>query len=197
MSNEASPVLQYVEQEDAAAWLVEQIVKLKEKAVVLTAGTGEGKTFVLAKFLEQALPTLKLLHDEFSLTPPVMWLTKDAAVLQTEEVLYEMFKFDRNDVIVINYETLRSTEGFTHYTKVEVEEKWGKKFYHYSWRPTAPPVLMIADECHTLMNPDAKITRILAAYRELPGEHYYVGTTATLASKVNELMIPMIGYEIH
>jgi superfamily II DNA or RNA helicase len=189
------------QQHKAAEYIVDRLLHHGEHCLTLSAIAGHGKTFVLGAVIAELWQWLKLQENaDLTFAPTVLWLTKNSLVYQTEKVLYEKFSLSQSDVRVTNYEHLRSADGIMRWIKVTTEETLlpsgtvvENKFY--SWQPFSHPVLLIADECHTLVNPDAIVTKIVAAFRKIKNS-YYIETTATRATTVNELMLAFLGRNI-
>jgi len=96
----------------------------------------------------------------------------------------------------VNYENLRSASGIREYLKWEIQSVEGIETEVISWRPGRQPALLVCDESHTVGNPNAKITKVLAAYVMTTKHPRLLMTSATVATRATELMLAMLKYEI-
>jgi len=192
-----NPKVKYYAQHNTCALnIVQQFQHNKEMSFVMSSVAGNGKTFAVSAAIHEMLPWLRSTLSEFHMTVPVMWLTKDNAVLQTQYVAGEMFGIKREDLLVVNYENLRSASGIREYLKWEIQSVEGIETEVISWRPGRQPALLVCDESHTVGNPNAKITKVLAAYVMTTKHPRLLMTSATAATRATELMLAMLKYEI-
>ncbi len=192
-----NPKVKYYTQHNTCALnIIQQFQHNKEMSFVMSSVAGNGKTFAVSAAIHEMLPWLRSTLSEFHMTVPVMWLTKDNAVLQTQYVASEMFGIKREDLLVVNYENLRSASGIKEYLKWEIQSVDGTETEVISWRPGRQPALLVCDESHTVGNPNAKITKVLAAYVMTTRHPRLLMTSATVATRATELMLAMLKYEI-
>ncbi len=192
-----NPKVKYYTQHNTCALnIIQQFQHNKEMSFVMSSVAGNGKTFAVSAAIHEMLPWLRSTLSEFHMTVPVMWLTKDNAVLQTQYVASEMFGIKREDLLVVNYENLRSASGIKEYLKWEIQSVEGTETEVISWRPGRQPALLVCDESHTVGNPNAKITKVLAAYVMTTRHPRLLMTSATVATRATELMLAMLKYEI-
>jgi len=192
-----NPKVRYYAQHNTCALnIIQQFQHNKEMSFVMSSVAGNGKTFAVSAAIHEMLPWLRSTLSEFHMTVPVMWLTKDNAVLQTQYVAGEMFGIKREDLLVVNYENLRSASGIKEYLKWEIQSVEGIETEVISWRPGRQPALLVCDESHTVGNPNAKITKVLAAYVMTTKHPRLLMTSATVATRATELMLAMLKYEI-
>jgi hypothetical protein len=192
-----NPKVKYYAQHNTCALnIIQQFQHNNEMSFVMSSVAGNGKTFAVSAAIHEMLPWLKSTLSEFHMTVPVMWLTKDNAVLQTRYVAEELFGIKREDLLVVNYENLRSSAGIKEYLKWEVQSLEGIETEVISWRPGRQPALLVCDESHTVGNPNAKITKVLAAYVMTTRKPRLLLTSATVATRATELMLAMLKYEV-
>lgn len=191
-----NPRVTYFAQHNTCALnIIQQLRYNGEMSFVMSSVAGNGKTFAVCAAVYEMLPWLKEQAGEFSFVPPVLWLTKKNAVLQTEHVSHNLFGIPREDLLVVNYEELRSASGIKEYLKWEIQTVEGADQEVISWRPGRAPALLVCDESHTVGNPKAKITRVLAAYVMSSPKPRLLLTSATTATRGCELMLACLRYE--
>ena len=191
-----NPKVSYYAQHNTCALnIIQQLQHNGEHSFVMSSVAGNGKTFAVCAAIHTMLPWLKEQAGEFSFVPPVLWLTKKNAVRQTEHVAYELFGIEREDLLVVNYEELRSTAGIKEYLKWDIQTVEGQDTEVISWRPGRAPAMLVCDESHTVGNPKAKITRVLAAYVMTAPKPRLLLTSATTATRGFELMLACLRYE--
>lgn len=139
-------------------------------SALLISGTGTGKTYILAKLLRELYT--KQFFDKYPLTLiKVLYVTKASVVEQTVRVLKEFGLSSSHtqmglDVFVTNYDQLRSSLGeliISDYTVIEHNEAVIK----YKWKENLTPILIIWDECHSLMNEQSQQSKIAQAINDL------------------------------
>lgn len=158
---------------------------------LLRAGTGAGKTYMLASFIKNFIEQGLCSRYGFCSPMPIMYVTKSSVVEQTETVLKYEFGIDIvNTVHVINIEQLRAKLGKV-FISEETEVIFGEEHTRYKWHGAITPCLVIWDECQMLARTDhsiqAKIAQALNWVAEETGRHIFqIFASATPFSRVGE-----------
>lgn len=148
-----------------------KIVELGHPASMLIAATGLGKTYIVGELLAQLFRANWF--DKFQLSlVKVLYVTKASVVTQSERVLKEFglnvssAKALGADVYVTNYDQLRSSLGelmIEDYTEIVK----GEPVIKFRWKENVTPILVIWDECHSLMNESSIQSKIAQALNDL------------------------------
>lgn len=161
-------------------------IKEKKRGLGLFAGTGVGKTFIAGALFRRLLDA-KYAEGK-TVTPfPYIYVTKASIIEQTKRVLNKYFKIDTvNEVLVINYDQLRSKFGELFVTE-EVEIIQGQEHFVWKWRKLIFPVVILWDEFHSLKNTDSKQSQIGSSYNDIDSEHtLQIFMSATPFTRVSE-----------
>lgn len=130
----------------------------KEKSTLLLGGTGTGKTFIVGEILRQLKDENYLEGKIFK----VLYLTPGNCIKQTSEVL-KTFGLTKNDVLVMNYDQLRSNLGEIFITwKTEVIN--GAIVKSPYWDIDNAPSLIVCDECQKLKNENSLQTQVMTNF---------------------------------
>ena len=180
--------------QNKAAWqIIHKVVDpktliLQKRAVLLRAGVGVGKTFVLAAVL-RFLEDLKLRQHYKIVSPwPIVWITRASIVEQTKRVCKDLFGLDTYATLqVINIEQLRARFGdwmIAWETKVE----GGEEHIICKWKPLIHPFIFVIDECQLAKNEDSTQAKIIAAIAEIPSSEpvIVICSSATPFTRVSE-----------
>lgn len=160
--------------QNKAAWQIvdkiidRQTLSLRKRAVLLRAGVGVGKTFILGQVLAY-LESIKLRQKLGIVSPwPIAWITRASIVEQTKRVCRDQFGLDTYATLqVINIEQLRAKFGdwmLSWETKVE----GGEEHIICKWKSKIHPFIIVIDECQLAKNENSIQTKIIAALSEIP-----------------------------
>jgi hypothetical protein len=178
----------------AAKTLYDKLTRDGNRAMLLLATTGAGKTYILSSVAKNFIQNgwLKKLS---CISPwPMLYVTKASIVEQTKTVLEEEFGIDAvNTIHVINIEQLRSSLGsmfVKEYTKVVNGEA---KIAH-KWNPHVHPCVIFWDECQILARADDSIQgEIALAASEIESNYgkrvVQIFSSATPFTRVSEAKV--------
>lgn len=169
----------YWHQKKAAKELWDKVTIAKLRAMLLLAGTGTGKTYIMGALLRRLVDISWEKGKTFGPTP-YLYVTKVTVVEQTKRVLKDSFGLTvRDGVEVINIEQLRSTAGqfWVDTSTVVVNSKEEEV---YKWRPMLQPAMIVLDECQSVKNEDSTQSKIITSYSELAAP--VVGTVVVYVS---------------
>lgn len=187
-----NPKIKYFGQQNTTALnIIEQLSAPPPCSMAISAQAGQGKTYSAGAALVELVPKFR---NSWMFGPLVIWFTKANAIFQTQEVLYNQFGLKPSEVLVMNYEVLHSMEGKSQYIQEEAIILNGQPKIITKWRPTGTPALMVCDESHTVVNPEASITQKIMAYMMTPYARLLC-LSATPASKGIDFGVYFIGYE--
>lgn len=172
-------------QEEAAKKAYDGIIKGK-RAQLLQAGTGAGKTYVVAGILRQLIDNGWLAHQQ-SISPwPIVYITKSSILEQTERVLRDEFGLDVvNEVKVINIEQLRANFG-SMFIEWKTLVESGVEHECPVWKYGVHPIFFVWDECHILKNVQTQQSQIAQDVNNLE-RRYYADSSASHHIEVYQL----------
>lgn len=145
--------------------IINRLTVRKDTAVLVSAGTGTGKTFIAGGFIKWLLQT-KYCSDKTMSPWPIVYVTKPSILIQTQRVFENQFLIKETDCLVTSYDQLRSKFGELMLTQ-ELRVQDGVEFYEYKWRKFIHPMIIIWDECHSLKNESSQQSQIGQAYNEI------------------------------
>jgi len=153
-------------QERAVKSLLKKVLEEGKPGLMLSAGVGTGKTFILGKFARQ-LYDMNYFDGKTMAPWPIVYVTKASVVTQTERVLKKGFGLKVGvEIEVINIEQLRSKFG-----ELMVRDrtiiKDGEPHVVWEWRKNVHPIIIIWDEFHNLKNEWSQQSQIAQAYNEI------------------------------
>ena len=157
----------YASQERAAASIYKKIVLEDKAGILLQAGTGMGKTFVVGALLRRIVDN-NWLPLKMALCPwPIMYVTKSPIIEQTKRVLKNMFGLNIvNQVLVTSFDQLRATYGDT-FIEWVTKVKDGETYVEPQWKLGLTPMFVIWDECQSLKNTGSLQSKIGQALNEV------------------------------
>ena len=160
----------------------------KSKAKLLHGGTGTGKTYVANYQILRAMKENWFLTVAKATVPwPVFIVTKASVVEQFWRVAKYQFRIPMDQVVVTNYEQLRSSFGET-YIERQTEVVNGQEVKRFVWIEFMNPVLVIWDECHALKNIGSSQSKIAQGFNNIEHtETRQIFMSATPATRVNDL----------
>lgn len=180
--------------QNKAAWqILQKIIDKKTldivlRAVLLRAGVGVGKTFILAAVIRQLLD-MGLLEKHQCVSPwPILWITRASIVEQTKRVCKDLFGIDTYTTCqVVNIEQLRAKLG-------DLMIEWstivsgGEEHIVCKWKPRIHPLVFIIDECQLAKNEDSTQSKIIQAIAEIPATEpiIVICSSATPFTRVSE-----------
>lgn len=186
----------YREQEPVVQAIDKYLYDEGGRLAVIPAGTGAGKTQIMAGVLRAALDRGILNTIPFALPKPIIILTVKNAVYQTIQRLRDCGfspEIDAGIIHVWPYSALTSSFGIGHLLdEVEyTDPSSGQLSYGYTYKPLQLPYLLILDECHSLANESSQrhkaVKAIDLAARSCPWLPFKViAMSATPAEKVND-----------
>lgn len=143
-------------------------LSLRKRAVLLRAGVGTGKTFILAAVLRQ-LEDMKIRQHYKILSPwPIVWITRASIVEQTRRVCSDLFGLDTTTTVqVINIEQLRAKFG-DWMIAWETIVKGGEEHITCKWKYRIHPFIFVVDECQLAKNEDSTQSKIIQMIAEIP-----------------------------
>lgn len=190
-----NPKVKFLAQQNTVALkMLQQFTEFKAKQVYYVAQAGDGKTYATCAMLDELLPTIKDTRPEYECGPLIAWFTKKNAIMQTGEVCYDRFGFSEQDLFIYNFEHLRGKKGLEEYVNITNTIVGGEVVPEIQWKRFMQPAIIVADECHTICNPNALITKIFSQYMLTP-HPMLLCVSATPASKVSEFIMGFIGQE--
>lgn len=133
--------------------------------IMCEAPTGTGKTYIAGTYLDMVLSSQWLEGKTFS-PWPMLYVTKATVVEQTQRVLELDFGISEREVLVTNYDKLRSTFG-----EQFLKEEWiiheGEEHLVYKWHNNLQPSIVIWDEAHNLKNERSLQSKVQQAFCEV------------------------------
>lgn len=172
-------------QKKAIKQLYDKIVKEKRTGILLLAGTGTGKTYMVAG-TERRLLDLEYHNGKTFSHMPYLYVTKTTILEQTKRVFSNLYKINPlEDIEIINIEQLRSKAG-QFWVKEEVRIVDGQEDSFWSWKPNIQPCVIFLDESQGAKNRDSTQSKIIYAYNNLPKNVCLVSISATPFTRVSE-----------
>jgi hypothetical protein len=168
------------------------------RGVLLSAGTGSGKTWVAGQLITWALDIVNgiKLSDKTYGPHPVMFITKAPVVDKTKEDLLRAFNINCvTDCKVCSYDSLRSSFGTTLYIQKKIIVESGVQRVKWKWNPGIVPALVICDEIQAAKNESSAQSQITCALGEAQGIKF-VGMSATPFSRVSEAKATILNFHI-
>lgn len=174
-TSEEIPILTSIHQkaklfkfQNKAAWQILQKIDEGKRAILLRAGVGVGKTFILGAVLRQLLDR-NLLETHQIVSPwPILWITRASIVEQTRRVCKDLFGIDTYTTCqVVNIEQLRAKLG-------DLMIRWdttisgGEEHVTCTWKSRIHPFIFIIDECQLAKNEDSTQSKIIQAIADIP-----------------------------
>ena len=158
------------------------------KAKLLHGGTGTGKTYVAGYQVLRAFKENWFVNVAAATVPwPVFIVTKASVVEQFWRVLKYQFRCPMDNIVITNYEQLRSSFGET-YIERQTEVVNGQEVKRFVWIEYMNPVLVIWDECHSLKNIGSSQSKIAQGFNNIEfTETRQIFMSATPATRVNDL----------
>lgn len=186
---EAELLVDEANQIKAARTLWYRFEKLKYEMQLLLAGTGSGKTYILASFIKNFIKHGWIKRLGCISPYPILYVTKATIVDQTRKVLYKEFGISPSDCQVVNIEMLRSELGSMFITET-TQVSGGLAHKVHVWNQFMHPVLFIWDECQILAREDAEQTKIAYAVSDIKELYnvpvFQIDASATPFSKISE-----------
>lgn len=148
-------------QQRAVNAVYDKLIVENKPAVQLISGVGTGKTWMDGNLFRRMID--EKCHLKFGcMSPfPYLYVTRAPVVEQVKRVFtYEFgIKMDREEVIVTNYEQLRSKWG-GRFISFETIIKDGEPDIVIKWNPILIPFLILWDESHSLNNEGSLQSRV-------------------------------------
>lgn len=165
-------------QKKAITQIVYKITVKKYKGILLLAGTGTGKTFILGSVLRR-LMDIGHEHGKTLSHIPYLVLSRTTVLEQTGRVFKNNYNIQPSvDVDILNIEQMRSKNG-RFWIKKEIEIVDGKETDKFTWKKGLQPCLIEFDESQAAKNSSSSQHKIMCSYSDLPGEHCIVHSSAT------------------
>ena len=167
--------------------ITEAMRKIKEgkRGLLVLAGTGTGKTFIVAGIKRRLLD--ENYHEGKTLSHmPYLSVTRMTVVEQTCRVLKNFYNITpAADVEVINIEQLRAKTG-QFWVKEEVKIVGGEEESSWKWKKLIQPCVLFLDESQGAKNKDSTQSKIIYAYNDIPENGVLISISATPFTKVSE-----------
>jgi len=179
----------YPFQEREAKKIWNHLIHSNNSGAMLRMNVGDGKTFVFGQVIRWLYDSGWVeKHKEFSVFPVVV-LTKATIVEQTSRDLEDEFGLKVPDeVLVINYDSLRASFGKTYInTKTIVEN--GDVKTEYIWRPLLHPCFFVLDEYQALKNTESAQSEIAQAINNISPAPKILCSSATPFSRVTSAKV--------
>lgn len=176
--------------QDRAAEEVVRKLKGWHKGDLLRAGTGIGKTYIVAKALRKLLVENALEPLPGSLNfYPIVYVIPDQGVIQLRRVLYDFGIAGK--VMVLNYNEFRSDKNpMMSWIKNDFLDEDGEISYRPVWKPEMLPALIVVDECQAFRHESAQQTQVFLA---IPKEVKVLAVTATPYEKISKTTYFLLG----
>jgi hypothetical protein len=153
-------------QERAAEESFELLFGTKQlPAVMVEAPTGTGKTYMAGR-IARAVHDSGWCYGKTYSPFPIMYVTRASVVEQTARVLKNKFGLGSDEIMVTNYDKLRSTFGEQFLSEV-VEMRDGEPHVSYKWHINVHPIVIFWDEAHALKNPGSLQSKVQSAFNEV------------------------------
>jgi hypothetical protein len=178
-------------QKKAAA---EILVKIKEgkKGILLLAGTGTGKTYIIGAVARRLWDSDYHEGKTFSHIPYI-YVTRVSVVPQASRVFSFVFNVSPvNDCEIFNIETLRSKGGEYWIIETKQEKVEGgelKVWYTYKWKPNIQPCVFFFDESQAAKNSYSVQHQVVSAYNDLRSNVCLISISATPFTRVSEAKV--------
>ncbi len=183
--NQHPSLFNYWFQKKAIVELNKKLIDEGKKGVLLLAGTGTGKTFMVAGVARQMLDLVYEEGKTFSHIP-YLYVTRTTVVEQASRVLNNFYNIDTvNTVMTINIEQLRAKAG-QFWIKEEIKIVEGEEKVKYVWKKGLQPCVLFLDESQGTKNTDSTQSQILCAYNDLKDNAQLVSISATPFTRVCE-----------
>lgn len=171
-------------QKKAISEALYMIQEQKRNALMVLAGTGDGKTFICASIIRHLIDSKFHENKSFGLVN-YLYVTKSTVVEQAKRVFHNLYQLGIKDAVeVLNIEQLRSRAG-----KLWVVEESkiidGNEVVTWKWKRGVNPVIIIWDECQGLKNSGSTQHKIAAALNDLT-DVVQIFVSATPFAKVSE-----------
>lgn len=184
------------EQEPVVQAIDKYLFEDNGRLALVPAGTGAGKTQIMAGVLRAAISSNILSKLPFQLPKPIIVLTVKNAVHQTRQRLFDCGfeeEISQGIIHVWPYSCLTSSFGIGHLLdEVEYTDPTsGQISYGYSYKPLQLPYILVLDEVHALANETSQrhkaIKALDLAARSSPWlKMKVIAMSATPAEKVND-----------
>lgn len=161
----------------------------KMPSQLLLSGVGTGKTMMAAELLTKLIDSNWATSIGCFAPFPFLVVTKATVVEQFKSDLTYRFGIDceNNEVLVTNYEQLRSKFG-EQFIKEETVVVNGEPEIKLTWKPYVHPAFIVWDECHSLKNDTSTQHKIAMACNEpnLNGKMYQLFMSATPFTRISD-----------
>lgn len=163
-----------------------KIIEEKRRCLLLRAGTGTGKTFILAAMIRQMLDN-KFPDTYNCLAPwPFVWITRKSVVEQTKRVARDKFGIDLStELLVVGIEQMRSKFGELFLSEETVIHR-GEESIIWKWREPHHPLVFIIDESHLAKNENSCQSKIIQSLSEVKKPIFIICSSATPFCRVSE-----------
>jgi len=177
----------YKFQEKAAKTAYKKLILNNQRANLLQAGVGVGKTFIYGKFLRELWSRNWFEGKTFS-PWPVLIVTKASIVTQTERVLENHFQLvPIRQFKVLNYDALRSGKGLDTFIELKKTVVNGEPVKMYKWKQFIHPLVFIIDECQSAKNEDSIQSQLIQNISEIQDPNVKIlFSSATPFTRVSE-----------
>lgn len=160
------------------------IEKKPASGILILAGTGTGKTFIMAA-LARILRDLEFEVGKTHSHIPYIIFTRTTVVNQTARVCQNSYAlYNEADVEILNIEKIRSKHG-KFWIKEDIQVVDGEEVPTYTWKKGIQPCVIFFDESQAAKNSSSKQHKIMCAYNNLKGV-CLVSFSATPFTKVSE-----------
>ena len=177
----------YKFQERAAKTAFKKLILENQRANLLQAGVGVGKTFIYGKFLRELWSRNWFEGKTFSPWPALI-VTKASIVTQTERVLENHFQLTPiRQFKVLNYDALRSGKGLDTFIELKKTVVNGEPCKVYRWKQFIHPIVFIIDECQSAKNEDSIQSQLIQNISEIQDPNVKIlFSSATPFTRVSE-----------
>lgn len=172
-------------QKKASSEILDKILKKGYRGILLLAGTGTGKTYIMgdvvAKLIDANFAEGKTMsHIQY------LMLSRTTIVEQSANVFKTTFGIKQEeDIDIINVEQLRSNKG-KFWIKRETVVEGGEEVEKFIWKKGIQPVFIEFDESQAAKNKTSTQHKIMCSYAELPANNFILHSSATPFTKVEE-----------
>ena len=182
-------------QKKATKELLDKIRIKRKRSVYVIAGTGTGKTFIAGAFFARLVESK--FHVGKTLSPwPYVYITKASVVEQTKRVFEKFFGLTENDVLITNYDQLRSSFG-SRFVNFKTIVEHGEDKEAWEWRKGVFPIVVLWDEGHSLKNEGSQQSKIAQSYNEIDSEYTsQVFMSATPMTRVADAKCFVVGSRV-
>lgn len=183
--NQAKDHFAYWFQKKADAELYRKIVIEKKSGVLLLAGTGTGKTFMIGALHRRLMD--ENYHDGKTFSHiPYLYITRTTVVEQAGRVFQKKFNCHPEvDIEIVNIEQMRSNSGKL-WVREDIKIVQGEEVSDWKWKPGINPCIVYFDESQAAKNEESSQHKVMCAYNDLKKNACLISISATPFTRVSE-----------